>query len=272
MFENIIMKKTLSISDILLFTISGVLDFFQEIKDSGNIISNYYQNFYGFVPLKWEKIYLKKAINRNLRLKYITFKKSDFKLTRRGEEKLLKNFPLFYFSKKLTTSWDGIWWVIVFDIKEIKRHYRDYLRRLLKKLNIKMLQKSVWITPHKEICFYVYQFLKERKLEGQILIFQGQFLSKKVNSHIIKKIWNLNLLNNKYRLIYLKLTRDYRNYLESGDIQLLKNSYIVAKKKTFELLNEDPFFPKKFLPKPWYYSKILEILKLIWIEIEPKNK
>jgi len=39
------MKKTIKITDVILFSIAGVIDLFEEMKDSGNLFSNYYQNY-----------------------------------------------------------------------------------------------------------------------------------------------------------------------------------------------------------------------------------
>lgn len=265
------MKKRLLLSDILLFTISGILDFFQEIKDPGGLISNYFRNFYGFVPLQWRKIYLKKIINNNLKTKKISFKKSFLVLTKKGKEYLKQKYPLFYLKSKNEKDFN-CWWLIIFDITELNRYYRDRLRRLLKRLNIKMLQKSVWITPHKKVCFFVYDYIRKNKLEGAILILKGEFLSKKNHYFLVNKIWKLNLINQKYKQIFLTVKKDYQLYLKGKTTLFnLKEAYAKARYQTFSVLKEDPLFPPSLLPKPWYYQKILIILKKIWKVIKLKS-
>ncbi len=44
-------------------------------------------------------------------------------------------------------KWNGIWYMLIFDVPEKDRPYRDTLRRFLKHLRMGCLQKSVWITP-----------------------------------------------------------------------------------------------------------------------------
>lgn len=44
-------------------------------------------------------------------------------------------------------KWDKKWRVIIFDISELKRVYREALRGKLKELNFYPLQKSIWIHP-----------------------------------------------------------------------------------------------------------------------------
>lgn len=45
------------------------------------------------------------------------------------------------------TKWKGIWYTLIFDVPEKERHFRDSLRRHLKRMRMGCLQKSVWITP-----------------------------------------------------------------------------------------------------------------------------
>jgi DNA-binding transcriptional regulator PaaX len=48
---------------------------------------------------------------------------------------------------KRPKKWDKKWRIIVFDISELKRLYRDAFRGKLKELGFYPLQKSVWICP-----------------------------------------------------------------------------------------------------------------------------
>jgi hypothetical protein len=48
---------------------------------------------------------------------------------------------------KRPKKWDGKWRIIIFDIAQLKRMYRDALRGKLKELDFYKLQKSVWVCP-----------------------------------------------------------------------------------------------------------------------------
>lgn len=43
--------------------------------------------------------------------------------------------------------WAGLWYVLVYDVPEAQRRYRDHLRRLLLQRRCGYLQNSVWISP-----------------------------------------------------------------------------------------------------------------------------
>ncbi len=49
---------------------------------------------------------------------------------------------------KKPKKWDGKWRVVMFDIAQLKRIYREALRGKLKELGFYFFQKSVWILPY----------------------------------------------------------------------------------------------------------------------------
>lgn len=48
---------------------------------------------------------------------------------------------------KRPKKWDGKWRIIIFDIAQLKKIYREALRGKLKELGFRPLQKSVWVYP-----------------------------------------------------------------------------------------------------------------------------
>lgn len=50
--------------------------------------------------------------------------------------------------KKKEKKWNGKWFLVFFDVPEIQRNKRDYLRRLLRKIGFYQYQKSVYLFPY----------------------------------------------------------------------------------------------------------------------------
>jgi DNA-binding transcriptional regulator PaaX len=48
---------------------------------------------------------------------------------------------------KRPKKWDGKWRLVIFDISQLKKFYREAFRGKLKELGFYPLQKSVWIFP-----------------------------------------------------------------------------------------------------------------------------
>jgi len=65
-------------------------------------------------------------------------------LTDSGRIKIIKSIIK---DKNKRSSWDGKWRAIVFDIPELNRKERRFLRTELKQLEFKELQHSVWVCP-----------------------------------------------------------------------------------------------------------------------------
>ncbi|TSA45220.1 hypothetical protein D4R52_02885 [bacterium] len=80
--------------------------------------------------------YIDKSLKKN---------QSFFHLTPKGRLQILKYLHLEKFKLK---KWDKQWRLIIFDIPEDFKKWREYLRRELKELGFHPLQKSVYITPY----------------------------------------------------------------------------------------------------------------------------
>lgn len=60
---------------------------------------------------------------------------------------------------KKPKKWDGRWRLIIFDIAELKRIYRDAFRGKLKEMGLYQLQKSIWVCPYD--CLAEIELLRE---------------------------------------------------------------------------------------------------------------
>ena len=79
-----------------------------------------------------------------------------FRLTQKGKEKVMK-YKLDELSL-LKRKWDGKWRLVIYDIPKGKKNQAEAFRRLLKKLQMLQLQKSVYLTPY--ACRDEIEFLK----------------------------------------------------------------------------------------------------------------
>lgn len=71
---------------------------------------------------------------------------AEIAITKIGEQKLTElEFQALSLTKN--QKWDGKWWVLAFDIPENKRAARYQIRKLIKQLGFRQLQRSVWVHP-----------------------------------------------------------------------------------------------------------------------------
>ncbi|HKL21157.1 MAG TPA: PaaX family transcriptional regulator C-terminal domain-containing protein [Tichowtungia sp.] len=60
----------------------------------------------------------------------------------------ITGLPPYYTPEKFWSKrWNKWWYILIFDVPEKDRSYRDTLRRFLKQLRCGCLQRSVWVTP-----------------------------------------------------------------------------------------------------------------------------
>ncbi|MEK7664823.1 MAG: hypothetical protein AAB361_01635 [Patescibacteria group bacterium] len=70
-----------------------------------------------------------------------------FLLTKKGKKKT-SWMQINDLKIKKTEKWDGKWRILMFDIAELKKLYREAFRGKLKSMGFVILQKSVWIIPY----------------------------------------------------------------------------------------------------------------------------
>ncbi len=89
---------------------------------------------------EWEAI---RALRRLESSGHIKKKDNKIYLTKKGYLEILK-----YQIQRKHLKWDGKWRIVIFDIPEEKRNYRNFLRNILRWFGFRELQKSVWVFPY----------------------------------------------------------------------------------------------------------------------------
>lgn len=99
---------------------------------------------------KWERNKFYRRIDYLKRQHYLEKVKEGeeilYRLTSKAKYEILRlQFTLHMRAQKMK-AWDKHFYLIVFDVPEEKKKYRDFFRKLLKRNGFKMLQLSVWMT------------------------------------------------------------------------------------------------------------------------------
>jgi len=131
--------------------------------------------------------YFPKEISNLKKSPYFNFKNNKFYLTRKGRVKIIRQIIKEKGSKKI--KWDHRWRVITFDIPELNRRERTFLRKELRWMGFIEAQKSVWAYPY-DIEKELLSLLKLWKGEfnGDIRFFK---IEKIVDDEDLKKYFKL---------------------------------------------------------------------------------
>ena len=252
--------RKIKLTDILLLSVSGLLDIFQEIKDPLGIYSKYYENFYGFVPDRWKRQNYYALVSRLLKDKRIEKigKKSQtkYKITSKGLIHLQDKQLLLNNQKK---KWDKKWRILIFDIEETNRYKRRLLRYKLKELGFGYFQRSVWISPY-DVSENLEKFLDIYNLKDKAVLIESSKLSMP-NKKIASIVWPINKIKLLYEEIYKKLYRLFKLVKSNKDKHELKLNFNEIYNQLVSVILHDPHLPKDFLPVDWQYSKTVELAK-----------
>lgn len=263
------MKKMLKPRDILLLTLSGALDLFEELRDPAQLVSKSYENMYGWVPRQYKRHHFQHLVWRSLRTESIERIEKNgevyLRLTSKGNEKIKRDFPLLHLQQK---PWDRKWRIVVFDIEEIKKDIRDSLRNKLKELGCGMLQKSVFITPH-EFGKDLAEFVENLGLGVSVCILEASRIIAGDKKDLARRVWKLDELNTRYEEIIEKIKKSYLtntrdrvkklNSLDGSKIAEIKE----IKQEYLNVLLLDPFLPKELLPFNWKGEEAKRLVKAI---------
>ena len=107
--------------------------------------------------------------------KIIADEKVSYTITAKGR---LRQLALKIIKQKKVKQ-DSIITLVIFDIPELRRQYRDFLRRLLKQAGFKLLQKSVFLAECK-LSKEFYVLIEESGMSKYVLVLEGkiQFMQK----------------------------------------------------------------------------------------------
>lgn len=172
MNENAKKKIKRSVLKIIRSVSEEVLTFFQEWESYGEFAQRMYGLPYRQKELSKKQIY--ESVRRIKKQGWLEQKKINdqifYRLSKEGRiKKLLTMINHRPFKKaKMST-------IVIFDIPEEKRTFRNFLRRLLIQMEFTMVQKSVFIAVYvlpKEF----YDLLNEMKLLPYVRIIEGKLL------------------------------------------------------------------------------------------------
>ena len=129
---------------------------------------------------------IQQKINRLKRQGYLRKTEKGWELTPKGRIEIIK---IILWKKLNNKKWDGKWRVIIFDIPEMSRRDRDFLRRELKWIGFIELQKSVWIFP----------FDTEKEIMALLKLWKLEFLGD-IRFLVVEKITEEKELKKHFNL------------------------------------------------------------------------
>ena len=111
-------------------------------------------------------------------------------LSDRGRDQI----PAYFRPEKFWNQrWNNIWYVLVYDVPEVDRKYRDVLRLFLKRMRMGCLQQSVWVTPE-DIRPDFDDLTQTANIDAFAYLFEARTVLGLSAERIVSNAWNFERL------------------------------------------------------------------------------
>ena len=147
--------------------------------------------------------------------------------------------------------WNGIWYVLVYDVPESNRTYRASLRIFLRRLRMGCLQGSVWVSPT-DIRPDYDDLEKAAGLGGYAFLFESRTVLGRSAMDLVFQAWNFDRIGTIQAL--------YRDVFEENLRRLREKK--PTKRELFEIarreldaylsaMKHDPLLPRELWPRDY---------------------
>lgn len=177
----------------------------------------------------------------------------------------------FHPEKRWNRSWNGIWYVLVYDVPEVDRSYRNILRQFLKTQRMGCFQKSVWITPY-DIRPQYSDLEQAAAVEVFACLFEARTVLGMPAEKVVLESWDFDRLyeiQKRFCEVYT-INLELLDGLTVPDLDTLMRlaaEEIDAYRSAFVL---DPLLPNQLLPKNYQGKKAYALHKKLTTQLRSK--
>jgi len=145
-------------------------------------------------------------------------------------------------------KWRSIWSVLIYDVPEQERGYRDTLRDFLKSLRMGQLQKSVWISP-RDIRPEYDDLRMTINIDGYAYLFEAKTVLGRRSNELVHKAWDFDRLFREYTW-YIETCAYYMDQIQNQHKEREELERIAEEEMTTyrAILEHDPLLPHALLP------------------------
>lgn len=153
--------------------------------------------------------------------------------------------------------WPGIWYLMVYDIPETQRSYRNVLRQFLRRLRMGRLQGSVWITP-RDIRPEYDDLVKAAGIESYAYLFEARTVLGLPTEQVVRSAWPTDLLKQCQQWYCANAQRNW-NTLRLKQLSQ-KSLWAFARETNWAyraVMEPDPLLPKVLWPNGYRGTEVV---------------
>ena len=154
--------------------------------------------------------------------------------------------------------WIGVWYVLVYDVPESERRYRNVLRQFLRRMRMGKLQGSVWISPH-DIRPQYDDLVKAASARSYTFLFASKTVLRQKPADLIGQAWKMEELVDMQKL-YCDVCAERLRWIRSNRIATNQLLPFAREEQAayLGLMDRDPLLPVDLWPKPYLGRQVWE--------------
>lgn len=164
-------------------------------------------------------------------------------LTTRAHRIFYKDYPL---AKLRQEKWSGNWTIVMYDLPEKRKSFREYLRKKLRRLGFGSPQESVLVSPL-PLAKPVQDLVEGEGAGDDVWVVLAKRVLGLTNREVAERAWRLESLNQ----LYQKLLEVFPRAKRKRDKGLLAG----WQRCFLALDNADPYLPVELLSEDWQGEK-----------------
>lgn len=145
-------------------------------------------------------------------------------------------------------KWNGFWYLLVYDVPEKDRRYRDELRRFLTRKRMGCLQKSVWVSPYDIRPAYA-DLVEAAAVDRYAHLFQSRTVLGSDPQSVVLSSWNMDGLREAHawfiRICGRNLESVRMGDLGRGALETMAREEMTA---YVTVMQGDPLLPESLHP------------------------
>ncbi len=149
-------------------------------------------------------------------------------------------------------KWNGIWYILMYDVPEADRPYRNVLRQFLKHQRMGCFQKSVWITPH-DIRPQYADLEKAAAIEVFACLFEAKTVLGMPSEKIVSESWDFDRLFEVQKR-FCEVYEENLDLLQQPALPSMENLMRLAAEEMDAFRSAfilDPLLPDALLPRDY---------------------